>query len=80
MSDDSLDRLVGTPCGPDKSKGHSVVARDVPDDVRFFGSLVDFEDVSRSELHKFEGIDEFDVAIEPGKLEAAADRASDKRA
>ena len=82
---DSLGRLVGTVCGPDKSNGHSALVRGVPDELRFFDSPTDdFSDVSGSELLKFGVIADvlgvFDEDIDTGKLEAAAERANDKRA
>lgn len=82
---DSRALLCGSVCGPDKSKGHSTFVRGVPDDVRFFGSpTVDFKDISGSEVLVSERMADvlsgFDEDIEVGKLEAAAERAKDKRA
>ena len=85
VSVDSLGRLVGRVCGPDKSKGHSALVRRVPDELRFFDSPThDFRDISCSELLKLGGrvdvLGVVDADMDPGKLEAAAERAKDKRA
>ena len=85
VSVDSLARLVGKSWGPDRSSGHSALARvAVPDAVRFFGCPIDgFPDGSKSELPTFVDMlvgGEFDVGTLDEKLDAAADLASDRSA
>ena len=85
VSADSLCRLVGTACGPDKSSGHSTVGLEVPDEFRFFGcSGEDFKCDSSSGFPKLEESGdwwgELVVGIEVEKFDAAADLAKDRRA